>query len=617
MKIYCRMVRFLKHNIIMLVTKQSYVKYFFTSIFNDISEIKGNLTMGRSFIKKFFLGIFLSFIASYSYAIEVIPPQAPTSTLPPLQKEAIEPEHDEHLYQNTIPSKPLTPVVNNTPQNPNERIYYVRSMTSNNPEYKTRFSILHETPSPKRIAGERLYNLSDENFRISVVGNQIKVLDNPRFKLTGINSAKGRTGELALKDGGILNVESVSNRFRGNWDMDGTGDVSEKVTPTNLISGTLPATLITRNIDGSIRTHEDYLITFKAMAMGPYNGYWSNGDRMSIWLWGMSRTKTKSGEFTYVGLDLGITTVGLPQEATGTIIEDPTPVVAPIAPAPIIGNNTYIPEPATGGIQTGPYGGGFGGGMMGYGGGFYGGGGETIIIEKPYCVENPNDAYCTKLNCLKTPNDSRCIINCDKNPTHQNCQIDCIRNPNDSRCVVDCRKNPTHPTCVLDCTKTPNDSRCFVDCKRNPKHPSCVLDCTKTPNDSRCVVDCKKYPTHPVCVCDCKKTPNDPRCTPKCEDNPNDPRCVPNCEKNPTHPSCGVDCKKTPNDPRCKVDCNANPTDPSCVVDCSTNPSDPRCTPSCPDANNPLCGTEVSEPWWISLTLLLGLGYILKRRRDK
>ncbi|TAD83591.1 MAG: hypothetical protein EAY75_14690 [Bacteroidetes bacterium] len=212
---------------------------------------------------------------------------------------------------------------------------------------------------------------------MAVSGNHIKILDNPVFNLVGINSAKGRYGEIKVLDGAVLTIHGTSNRFKGQWDLDGTGDRNLKITPTNLVSGVIPVHYKTFNANGTVLSDEKHDLTFKAMAMGPYNGYWSDGADIGIYLWGMSAAKLQSKEMAYLGLDLGIVTQNAP-EATGTTGDPalvPNTIVAPMIPiAPMTGGDS-----ATSSIM--PFGGGnfspapFIGGFGGFGGGSFGGGG--------------------------------------------------------------------------------------------------------------------------------------------------------------------------------------------------------------------------------------------------
>ncbi len=317
-----------------------------------------------------------------------------------------------------------------------DRVYYVRSVSSNNANYKTRFSILHETPSPKRVAGERLYNLSDEAFRLKAKGNRLYLDGSPVFYLTGINKAKGNTGELRLYEGGYLEIKEYSPRFRGYWDADGTGENDLKITPSRLVSGELPARLVTKRKDGTIITDEEHTITFKAMAAGPYNGYWSDGDNVNLFLWGMSRAKLKSREFTYLGLDLGVTTFGSvptgsvapgpatdPSEAAATPITEPQPqpltvesgitqapleegiVPLPVNPLPggAIPGNNFVPVIATPPLPPSvprpnrP----------------------PVIIDRPFCERFPNDPGCTE-KCEQFPDLPEC--KCVNTPDIPECQ---------------------------------------------------------------------------------------------------------------------------------------------------------------------------------------------------
>ncbi|MEM6602780.1 MAG: hypothetical protein AAF621_01910 [Pseudomonadota bacterium] len=440
----------------------------------------------------------------------------------------IEPSHSAQSYdvndraaqrsQRMLPVRSSGDPVNYSPAN-GQRVYYARSMTSNNPNYKTRFSILHETPSPKRIAGERLYNLSDEAFRFSALGNKITLLDTTHFKLTGINSAKGRYGELTLHKGGELHIHGTSKRFRGQWDVDGTGMRAEKVTPTNLVSGTLPATLKTYRPDGTLYSQEDHTLIFKAMAMGPYNGYWTDGQDIGIWLWGMSKKKLSSGEFTYLGLDLGIITQPAPVDNT------PTASIVPQekAPAPMITNSVPAPVASFGGGGF-PVGG-FGGAVIPFvGGGGGGGGGTTTVIVRDFCDENPNDERCRPF-CERFPDDKACRPFCEQFPDDKSCRPFCEQNPND-------------PECRPFCERFPDDEKCRPFCEQNPDDPECRPFCERYPNDEKC---------RPFC----EQNPDDPECRPFCEQNPDDPECRPFCEKNPDHP----DCHPTTCDPKVE-DCD-------------------------------------------------------------
>ena len=324
------------------------------------------------------------------------------------------------------------------------KVYYVRSVTSNNANYKTRFSILHETPSPKRVAGERLYNLSDEAFKLRAKGNRLYLQDSPVFYLTGINSAKGNTGELRLKEGGYLEVKEYSPRFRGYWDADGTGENPLKVTPSRLVSGELPARIVTRKANGEVVTEEDHMLTFKAMAVGPYNGYWSDGQDMNVWLWGMSRSKVKSKEFTYLGLDLGVSTFGA--APTGAI----APVRDPVSPAV---------DMTTGPTES-----------IGTGRNFAGPVNTPQTFQPFVATPVPGGIVPTPLPPINIPPIDVCI----ENPNAPECREDpCIENPNAPGCRDICIENPNAPECQEDpCTLFPNNPECDK-CVLHPEDPDC------------------------------------------------------------------------------------------------------------------------------------------------
>lgn len=436
------------------------------------------------------------------YAIDIEPEHDAIIEKPSVSKQASTPKptlnKDEKNVEITRQNIPLT--VRNSIEQPDknnheQRIYYARSVTSNNPEYKTRFSILHETPSPKRIAGERLYNLSDSPFRISVKDNQITILDNPVFNLTGINSASGRYGQIKILEGGVLTIHGTSNRFKGNWDVDGTGERNLKITPTNLVSGTIPVHIKTFKADGSVVTDETHDLTFKALGMGPYNGYWSDGSDIGIFLWGMSNLKMKSKEMTYIGLDLGIVTQNATEE-TGTVGNDPVEnllpqsVITPVEPLAVDNNTTSSIAPF-GGNNFAPMpfiGGGFGGGFVNRPGN-----NTVIVVEKPvFCKENPNHPICKQ-------------DVCKENPLTPECQIDCKKYPNLPECTEFCKKNPNHPTCQSD------------TCKQNPLAPGCQDHCKINPTSSEC---CALNPSQCSPIDPCLKNPNLSQCNPNNPDNP-------------------------------------------------------------------------------------------------
>jgi hypothetical protein len=597
------------------------------------------------YLKKCIISVVMSlFAVSFAYAIDIEPEhdviiEQPTIVAPtaPLSGQDIKkmPYQPTQQLSQIVPQKlpDITTQENNTnsvilPSN-EQRIYYARSVTSNNPEYKTRFSILHNTPSPKRIAGERLYNISDNFFRLSVVGNKISILDNPVLNLIGINSAVGRYGEIKFLDGSLLTIHNTSKNFKGSWDLDGSGERMLKITPTNLISGVIPVHIKTFKPDGSVITDEIHDLTFKALAMGPYNGYWSDGADIGIFLWGMSNLKLKSKEMVYLGLDLGIVTQNA-VENTDTIAEPEEELLSnsiiPSAPNnnnPVqpFGDHTYSSIPFMGGIG----GGGLGGGW--YGGG--GGGGNQILD----CTKTPNDPRCL-VDCTKTPNDPRCLLDCTKTPNDPRCLVDCTKTPNDPRCLIDCIKTPNDPRCLIDCIKTPNDPRCLIDCIKTPNDPRCVIDCIKKPNDPRCVIDCIKTPNDPRCVIDCIKHPTAPGCQVDCVAHPNDPRCVIDCIKHPTNPKCSNFCKENPNHPICcdaEVDCKKNPLAAGCENYCTQNPRLPECCVLNPDKCQPIdmcihnpnlahCKPDqnpVSEPFAPLVLLASIMGYLFLRRKQK
>jgi|GEM_PF-6183192 len=437
--------------------------------------------------------------------------------------------------------------------NETARIFQARSVTSNNPEYKTRFSIIHNTPSPKRIGGERLYNLSDASFRMAVTKNKIQILDNPVFNLTGINSGKGRYGEMRVLDGASLKIHGTSKRFKGKWDIDGTGARNLKVTPTNLVSGKIPVHIKTFTPTGKILTNEKHVLSFKALAMGPYNGYWTDGIDFSIFLWGMSNSKLKSKEMSYLGVDLGIVTEIEPEEVGD---DDLVSNVATNSIVPI--SNSGSPSsiiPFGGNGFTGGF-----GGFGGFGGGFGGGGGNPVL---------PNP-------CFGYGPDGSLIDLTDILPE---CKPICVRDPNDPKCTYEyCYENPFAPTCP-------------DFCKHVPDAPKC---CEATPNG---------------CPDPCDINPDAPNCQPECVKNPSLPECqIDPCTQNPSLPECQVDpCIENPSAPECNPGtCIENPNLPQCKPDvCVEYPELPECTPTNP----------VSAPFAPFVFLVAILGFIYRRRR--
>ena len=400
------------------------------------------------------------------------------------------------------PIAPVAPVTNTVisdqPQTaeefgPETRIFYARSVTSNNPEYKTRFSIIHNTPSPKRIGGERLYNLAENFFRLAVTGDQIEILDNPTFNLVGINSAEGRYGEIKFLDGARLNVHGPSKRFKGKWDLDGTGEGNLKITPTNLVSGVIPVHYKTFNADGTIVTDEKHDLYFKAMAMGPYNGYWSDGVDIGIYLWGMSAAKLDSKEMSYLGLDFGIVTHSS-DEITGEVAEGLPAGLAPNAIAsaggasgaiiPFGGGNSYGgAAPFIGGVSGG-FGLGFAGGG---GGGVIGGGGDVInnqIINNGCIIGD-----------VTIGGEGQNVTN---NVTSNKGKVKCVADNDTDRF---CMKNPTHPMC----------NKGEDDCEANPLAPGCEDFCTKHPTAASC---CALHPERCDPVDPCANNPASLECNP-------------------------------------------------------------------------------------------------------
>lgn len=203
----------------------------------------------------------------------------------------------------------------------------VWTITSNNKGRKERYSLLHESRSTWQPFGERRYMMVDSSFQMIAEGDQLRIIGQPRLKLNGINSALGRWGEIILLEGGTLTIGRPSSGFRGEWDRDGlAGAGTVRVRPTRILTGRLPFHLRTYGKDNKILTDETGTFVFKDGIMGASNGIYQEDNLFSFWLWGMSEGKISSPEFSYLGVDLAVTTW---QTIKPTGIPGPVALLAP------------------------------------------------------------------------------------------------------------------------------------------------------------------------------------------------------------------------------------------------------------------------------------------------